>query len=163
VPDACEVLPPIPLTPELERALPAGLWRILTVCSRLDGGSFIECRFRPEMDGAGRFKRALREAGRTVLKLWGIPPEEACRRIDDAVARALAAGAVPGQWRAERRIVYWAVRAVVGREAYEDIARTPNRAVSELPELVSPPTVRNQVREFLALIGLRRRSGRKDR
>jgi|GEM_PF-2280377 len=162
VPDSCEVLPPIPMTPELERALPAGLRRILTVCSR-DGGAYIECNFSPVFDGAGRFKRALREAGRTVLKLWGIPPGEACRRIDGAVARALGAGAVPGQWRAERRIVYWAARALIGREAYEDIARTPNRAVSELPEFVSPPTVRNQVGEFLALIGLRRRSGRKDR
>jgi hypothetical protein len=162
VPDSCEVLPPLALTPDIERALPAGLRRILTVVSR-DGGAYIGCNFSPAFDGAGRFKRALRAAGRTVLKLWGIPPEEACRRIDDAVARALAAGAVPGQWRSERRIVYWAVRAVVGREAYEDIANDPNRGVSERRERLSPPTVRNQVREFLALLGLRRRSGRKDR
>jgi hypothetical protein len=100
VPDSCQVLPPIPLTPEVERALPAGLWRILIVCSRLDGGKLIECRFHPEIDGAGRFKRAIRENAKTVYRIWGVPPEEACRRIDGAVARALAAGAVPGQWRA---------------------------------------------------------------
>jgi hypothetical protein len=162
VPDDCEVLPPIPLTPELERALPAGLRRILTVVSR-DRGAYIGCMFSPAFDGAGRFKRAIRENAKTVYRIWGVPPEEACRRIDGAVARALAAGAVPGQWRAERRIVYWAARAVVGREAYEDIANDPNRGVSERRERISPPTVRNQVSEFLALINLRRRPGPKDR
>jgi hypothetical protein len=163
VPDSCEVLPPIPLTPELERALPAGLWRILIVCSRLDGGKFIECRFHPEIDGAGRFKRALRKYAHSVLRVWHVSAEQVCRRIDETVAAALAHGCVPGQWRAERRIVYWAARAVVGREAYEDIANDPNRGVSERRERLSPPTVRNQVGEFLVLIGLRRRSGRKDR
>jgi len=163
VPDACDVLPPIPLTPEVERALPAGLWRILTVCSRLDGGKFIECRFHPETDGAGRIKRALRKYALSVLRVWQISAEQACRKIDQTVAAALARGCVPGQWRSERRIVYWAVRAVVGREAYEDIAKDPNRGVSDRRERISPPSVRNQVREFLVLIGLRRRSGRKDR
>jgi hypothetical protein len=163
VPDSCEVLPPIALTPELERALPAGLWRILTVCSRLDGGKFAECRFRPEVDGAGRFKRALRKYAHSVLRVWRVSAEQACRRIEESVAAALARGCVPGQWRAERRIVYWAVRAVVGRESYESIANDPNRGVSDRRERLSPPTARNQVREFLALIGLRRRSGRKDR
>jgi len=163
VPDSCEVLPPIAATPEVERALPAGLRRILTVCSRLDGGKFVECRFRPEVDGAGRFKRALRKYAHSVLRVWHVSAEQACRRIDETVAAALARGCVPGEWHSERRIVYWAARAVVGREAYEDIANDPNRGVTDRRERISPPTVRNQVGEFLALIGLRRRIGRKDR
>jgi hypothetical protein len=162
VPDDCEVLPPIPMTPELERALPAGLRRILTVCSR-DGDAYIGCMFSPAFDGAGRFKRALRKYAHSVLRVWHVSAEQACRKIDQTVAAALAAGCVPGQWRSERRIVYWAVRAVVGREAYEDIANDANRGVTDRRERISPPTVRNQVREFLAVIGLRRRSGRKDR
>jgi hypothetical protein len=135
---------------------------ILTLVLR-DGVTLLACYYYPDLYGSGRFKRAIRENAKTVYRIWGVTPEEACRRIDGAVARALAAGAVPGQWRAERRIVYWAARAVVGREAYEDIANGPNRGVSERRERLSPPTVRNQVREFLAVIGLRRRSGRKDR
>jgi hypothetical protein len=156
------VLPPVPMGREAIRPLPAGLRGILTLVLR-DGVTQLACYYYPDLYGSGRFKRAIRENAKTVYRIWGVPPEEACRRIDSLVSEALAAGAVPGQWRSERRIVYWAARAIVGREAYEDIARTPNRAVSELPEFVSPPTVRNQVSEFLALIGLRRRSGRKDR
>jgi len=151
VPDACEVLPLVPLTPEVERALPAGLRRILMVCSR-DGGAYIGCTFSPAFDGAGRFKRALREAGRTVLKLWGIPLGEARRRIDGAVARALAAGAVPGQWRARRDAVYWAVQATVGRKSYIELAEASQRVYAE--------TVRNEVSAFLSLIGLRRNAHR---
>jgi hypothetical protein len=162
VPDSCEVLPPIALTPEVERALPAGLRRILTVVSR-DGGAYIGCNFSPAFDGAGRFKRALRKYAHSVLRAWHVSAEQACRRIDQTVAAALARGCVPGQWRAERRIVYWAARAVVGREAYEDIANDPNRGVTDRRERISPPTVRNQVSEFLALINLRRRPGPKDR
>jgi len=152
------ILPPVPAPPKL----PAGLQRVLTFEAR-DGRRYVSCRFYPEFQGAGRVKRALREYSGWILRLWGMTAEQACRRIDEVVADALAAGAAGGQWHADRRIVYWAARALIGREAYEDIARTPNRGVRELPEFVSPPTVRNQVREFLALIGLRRRSGRKDR
>jgi len=162
VPDDCEVLPLVPLTPEVERALPAGLRRILMVCSR-DGGAYIGCNFSPAFDGAGRFKRALWKYAHSVLRVWHVSAEQACRKIDQTVAAALARGCVAGQWRAERRIVYWAARAVVGREAYEDIANDPNGGVSERRERISPPTVRNQVREMLVLIGLRRRPGRKDR
>jgi hypothetical protein len=152
------ILPPVPAPPRL----PDGLQRVLTFEAR-DGRRYVSCRFYPEFQGAGRVKRTLREYSGWVLRLWGTSAEKACRRIDEVVAEALAAGAAGGQWHADRRIVYWAARALIGREAYEDIARTANRGVSELPEFVSPPTVRNQVGEFLVLIGLRRRTGRKDR
>ena len=151
VPDDCEVLPLVPLTPEVERALPAGLRRILMVCSR-DGGAYIGCNFSPAFDGAGRFKRAIRENAKTVYRIWGVPPEEACRRIDGAVARALAAGAVPGQWRARRDAVYWAVQATVGRKSYIELAEASQRVYAE--------TVRNEVSAFLSLIGLRRNAHR---
>ena len=151
VPDRCEVLPPIALTPDIERALPAGLRRILTVVSR-DGGAYIGCNFSPAFDGAGRFKRAIRENAKTVYRIWGVPPEEACRRIDGAVARALAAGAVPGQWRARRDAVYWAVQATVGRKSYIELAEASQRVYAE--------TVRNEVSAFLSLIGLRRNAHR---
>ena len=156
------VLPPVPVGTEAIRALPAGLRGILTLVLR-DGVTRLACFYYADLYGSGRFKRALRKYALSVLRVWGVSAEQACRRIDQTVAAALARGCVPGQWRAERRIVYWAARAVVGREAYEDIANDPNRGVSERRERISPPTVRNQVSEFLALIGLRRRSGRKDR
>jgi hypothetical protein len=156
------VLPPVSMGREAIRALPAGLRGILTLVLR-DGVTLLACYYYPDLYGAGRFKRAIRENAKAVYRIWRVTPAEACRRIDELVAQALAHGCVPGQWRAERRIVYWAARAVVGREAYEDIANDPNRGVSERRERLSPPTVRNQVSEFLALINLRRRPGPKDR
>ena len=148
VPDSCEVLPRIPLTRELERALPAGLRRILTVCSRLDGGKFVECRFRPEIDGAGRFKRALRKYARSVLRVWDVSAEQACRRIDETVAAAQARGCVPGEWHSDPEPIEWVVKATVGGMTYEQIAAEEWR--------ITPDAVAKQVKRLLRLIGLRR-------
>jgi hypothetical protein len=147
VPDDCEVLPPIPLTPEVERALPAGLRRILTVVSR-DRGAYIGCMFSPAFDGAGRFKRTLRKYAHSVLRVWHVSAEQACRRIDQTVAAALAHGCVPGEWHSDREPIEWVVKATVGGMTYEQIAAEEWR--------VTPDAVAKQVKRLLRLIGLRR-------
>ena len=145
------VLPPVPMGTEAIRALPAGLRGILTLVLR-DGVTQLACYYYPDLYGSGRFKRAIRENAKTVYRIWGVTPEEACRRIDGAVARALAAGAVPGQWRARRDAVYWAVQATVGRKSYIELAEASQRVYAE--------TVRNEVSAFLSVIGLRRNAHR---
>jgi hypothetical protein len=137
------ILPPVPAPPKL----PAGLQRVLTFESR-DGRGYVSCRFYPEFQGAGRVKRTLREYSGWVLRLWGTSAEKACRRIDELVAQALAAGAVPGEWHADREPLDWAVKATVGGMTYEAIAAREWR--------VSPDTVAKHVKRLLRLIGVRR-------
>jgi|YNPMSStandDraft_1061717.scaffolds.fasta_scaffold02093_4 hypothetical protein len=147
VPDRCEVLPPIPMTPELGRALPAGLRGILTLVLR-DGETQLACYYYPDLYGSGRFKRAIRENAKTVYRIWRVTPEQACRRIDSLVSEALAAGATPGEWHADREPLDWAVKATVGGMTYEAIAAAEWR--------VGPDTVAKHVKRLLRLIGLRR-------
>jgi hypothetical protein len=137
------ILQPVPAPLKL----PAGLQRVLTFESR-DGRRYVSCRFHPEFQGAGRFKRALREYSGWILRLWGMTAEQACRRIDRLVAEALAAGATPGEWHSDREPIEWTVKATVGGMTYEAIAAEEWR--------VTPDTVAKHVKRLLRLIGLRR-------
>jgi len=141
------ILPPVPAPPKL----PAGLERVLTFEAR-DGRRYVSCRFYPEFQGAGRVKRTLREYSGWVLRLWGTSAEKACRRIDELVAQALAAGAAPGEWHSDREPIEWAVKARVGGVTYEAIAAGEWR--------VTPDTVAKHVKRLLRLIGLRRMAKR---
>jgi len=141
------VLPPVPKGTEAIRALPAGLRGILTLVLR-DGVTQLACYYYPELYGSGRFKRAIRENAKTVYRIWGVPPEEACRRIDSLVSEALAAGAAPGEWHSDREPIEWAVKATVGGMTYEQIAAQEWR--------ITPEAVAKHVKRLLRLIGLRR-------
>jgi hypothetical protein len=137
------ILPPVPAPAKL----PAGLQRVLTFESR-DGRRYVSCRFYPESQGAGRFKRALREYSGWIVRLWQTSAEQACRRVDRLVAEALAAGAARGQWRSDREPVEWTVKATVGGMTYEQIAAEEWR--------ITPEAVAKHVKRLLRLIGLRR-------
>jgi len=141
------VLPPVPMGTEAIRALPAGLRGILTLVLR-DGVTRLACYYYPDLYGSGRFKRAIRENAKTVYRIWRVTPEQACRRIDSLVSEALAAGATPGEWHADREPLDWAVKATVGGMTYEAIAAAEWR--------VGPDTVAKHVKRLLRLIGLRR-------
>jgi len=145
------VLPPVPMGTEAIRALPAGLRGILTLVLR-DGVTQLACYYYPDLYGSGRFKRAIRENAKTVYRIWGVTPEGACRRIDELVAQALAAGATPGEWHADREPIEWTVKATVGGMTYEAIAAEEWR--------VTPDTVAKHVKRLLRLIGLRRMAKR---
>ena len=137
------ILPPVPAPAKL----PAGLQRVLIFESR-DGRAYVSCRFHPEFQGAGRVKRTLREYSCWIVKLWRASAEQACRRIDLVVAEALAAGATPGEWHADREPLEWAVKATAGGMICEAIAAEEWR--------VTPDTVAKHVKRLLRLIGLRR-------
>jgi hypothetical protein len=141
------ILPPVPAPPKL----PDGLQRVLTFEGR-DGHIYVSCYFHPEFQGGGRFKRALREYSAWVLRLWGTTAEQACRRIDELVAEALAAGAAPGEWHADREPLDWAVKATVGGMTYDQIAAEEWR--------ITPEAVAKHVKRLLRLIGLRRMAKR---